>query len=123
MSIEYHGWVVLATSQGDWSDGDFDGGYGQVSKAIASLSHDAGHEPALPDCDVLPKVLYLKGFGVESLDPVFRVIEEVGSLFDRSYGEIAVWEEGCPSNRGGSPFVTRYFLTNGKLTHDGRTGS
>jgi hypothetical protein len=120
MSIEYHGWVVLATSQDDWSDDAFESGYGQVAQAAASLPRDAGHEAVLPDCEVLPRVLYLKGNQVGSLDPVLRAMQQVGGLFDRAYGELAIFEEDRLSSRWDSSVVTRYFLTDGKLTHGRR---
>jgi hypothetical protein len=109
MSIEYHGWVVLATSQDNWGDDDFENGYEGVVQAVERLRSDEGHEPLLPDCDVLPRVLYLKGSQVESLDLVFQAIEEVGALFDRAYGELTVLKEGVlvqrfslGTNRGNS---------------------
>ena len=122
MSIEYHGWVVLATSQDDWTDDDFESGYDQVGQAAASLPRDAGHEAVLPGCEVLPRVLYLKGSQVDSLDPVLRAMEQVGALFDRAYGELTVFDEDGLSSRWDSSAVTRHFLTDGKLTHRGRKG-
>ena len=61
MSIEYHGWIVLATSQEDWSDGDFEKVYNRVTEVVKRLCADMGHEASLPDSDVMPRVLYLKG--------------------------------------------------------------
>jgi len=119
MSIEYHGWVVLATSQDDWSDDDFENGYEGVAEVIERLCPDEGHEPLLPDCDVLPRVLYLKGSQVESLDLVFRAMEEVGALFDRAYGELTVLKEGDLDSCWDSSVVRRCFLVDGKLTHGG----
>jgi hypothetical protein len=121
MSIEYHGWIALATSHGDWSDDDFENGVEQVARAIAYLRPNAGHEPILPDCNVLPRVLYLKGNEVESLDAVLRAIEQVGAVFDGAYGELAVFEETSPSSRRDSSVVTRYSVADGRLSH-GRRG-
>ena len=115
MSIEYHGWIVLATSQGDWSDDDFANGYERVAQAVERLCSDQGHEPLLPDCSVLPRVLYLKGSQVEEFDLVFQAIEEVGAVFDRAYGELTVLMEDGPDSRWSSSAVSRYFLVDGEL--------
>jgi len=115
MGIEYHGWIALATSQDDWDDGDFENGYEAVMQALEHLYLAQGHEPLLPDCAVLPRVLYLKGSEVESLDLVFRVIEEVGAIFGRAYGELTVLEEGEPDGCRGPSVASRYSLVDGRL--------
>ncbi len=120
MSIDYHGWIVLATSHDDWSDGDFENSCERVAQAIAALSPDAGHEPVLPGAELLPRVLYLKGSQVESIDIVLRVIEQVGALFDRAYGELAVFEEDGLCGWWDSSAVTRYLVVDGRLTDGGR---
>lgn len=122
MSIEYHGWVVLATSQEDWSDDDFESGYDQAAQAAASLPRDAGHEAVLPGCEVWPKVLYLKGSQVDSLDPALRAMEQVGVLFDRAYGELTAFDEDGLTSRWDCLALTRYCLIDGRLTQGGRRG-
>ncbi len=112
MSIEYHGWVALATSQADWSDGELESGYQRVAQVIERLCPDDGHEAFLPVCHVLPRVLYLKVSCVESLGLVFRTIEEVVAVFDGAYGELVA---GDSEGRWDSSVVTRYRLADGKL--------
>jgi hypothetical protein len=114
MRFEYHGWVALAASQEDWSDSDFEDAFQQVAKVLTQLRPDEGHEPLLADCDLLPRMLYLKGVEVKSLDVVFQVIETVGRLFDRAYGELSVIE-GELSARWDSSTVVHYFLIRGTL--------
>jgi hypothetical protein len=115
MSFEYHGWIALASSQKDWSDGDFERAFAGVAQVLDSLRPDKGHEALLPDCAVLPRVLYLKGSQVESLEHVFKVIEEVCALFDGAYGELAVLGEvDRPAAREPSQ-VTRHIIANGAL--------
>jgi hypothetical protein len=117
MSIEYHGWIALATSRQDWSDGDFEDGFQQVAKALVQLRPDEGHEPLMEDCELLPRIVYLKGMGAKSLDLVFRVIETVGCTFDRAYGELSAMEHDlrAPWN---SSLVSRYLVINGALREE-----
>ncbi len=55
MGMEYHGWVVLATSSSNWDDGDFEGAFDHIRQLLARLPVDEGHSGLLPDGSVLPR--------------------------------------------------------------------
>jgi hypothetical protein len=112
MTMEYHGWVVLATSQDEWSDGDFEEAVRQVEQVIRTLRPEDGHDPAMPEGELLPRVVYLKGIGVASENTALQVLRKIGEVMDRSYGEIVVFddERGTPLNGG-----RRFYLEDGRL--------
>jgi hypothetical protein len=116
MSFEYHAWIVLATSQINWSDEDFETGYEQVIKAIESLPLIDGHEPILPQSEVLPRILYLKGIHVKSLEPVFQTLRTVAAVFSRAYGEIVIFEENDSCSYPVFSSAKRYYLAGETLS-------
>lgn len=93
MMIEYHGWIALATSQTDWSDGDFDAAFNKVEQVIETLNPENGHDPIFPEATVLPRVVYLKGVGVESEREIISAARDIAALFDRAHGEIVMFDE------------------------------
>ena len=117
MTIEYHGWVALATSQENWSDGDFEEACQQVSKVIRSLCPEQGHDPSMPDCQNVPQMVYLKGIAVESKAPVIRVLEQIGAVFDRAYGEIVIFKGNGDHQYPDWSRITRYRLDSGKVNN------
>jgi len=112
MTIEYHGWVALATSQTEWSDSDFEDAFRQVESLIRTLPAENGHDPIMPEGTLLPRVVYFKGIGVESVTPVVRVVEMIAKVLDQSYGEITVFEEGHGT-------TTRLCLHGGRINNMG----
>jgi hypothetical protein len=117
MAIEYHGWIVLATSQDTWCDGDFEEAVRRVGTALKPLSPELGHDSVMPDAVVLPQMVYLKGSEADSLAPVLSVAREIGSIFDRAYGEILAFDDrGDQQRRWDFSHATRYRLAEGKLT-------
>lgn len=99
MSVEYHGWVVLATSQDDWSDTDFEQSDRRVSDLLRDLSPENGHDPEMPESQILPQMVHLKGSGAESVVPVHQVLEQIGQIFDKAYGELVVFDDQGDQNR------------------------
>jgi hypothetical protein len=116
MSIDYHGWIVLATSKDDWCDNDFDESFRRVSEAIQTLNVEDGHDPVMPKWKLLPQMVYCKGSEVDSITPVLRVVQEIGLIFDRAYGELLVFDDlGDQNHRWDFSLATRYRLTDGKV--------
>lgn len=120
MSIEYHGWIVLATSQDDWDDGDFENAFCRVEGMLERLCPEEGHEALLADCAILPKVVYLKGVEVDSIDVVTNTLAEIGLVFDRAYGELAVLEETDRDECWSPSHIIRYLLVDGELADGDR---
>ena len=116
MHIEYHGWIALATSHDDWCNGDLADAFGRVEEALEQLRPEDGQEARMPDCDLLPKVVYLKGSEAESLDAVLRVLQETCTIFDRAYGELTVFRVEDPNDRWAFSRVTRYPVVDGRIT-------
>ena len=122
MGVEYHGWVALATSQDDWNDGDFEEGFHRVRELLRDLVVENGHEPLMPDGTLLPQMIYLKGSQAGSLAPVLHILQEITAVFDKSYGELAVFDDsGGQSHCFDSAIATRYRLVGGnvlRVDHD-----
>lgn len=116
MAIEYHGWIVLATSQEAWCDGDFDEAVRQVGEVLEPLNQELGHDPLMPDAVRLPQMVYLKGCEADSLASVLNAAREIGSIFDRAYGEILAFDDrGDQRSCWDFSLATRYRLAEGKL--------
>jgi hypothetical protein len=116
MAIEYHGWIVLAASQEAWSDGDFEEAVRQARDVLEPLSRQLEHDPLMPDAVKLPQMVYLKGCEADSLAPVLNAAREIGSIFDRAYGEILAFDDRGDQRRCWDfSLATRYRLTEGKL--------
>lgn len=118
MSIEYHGWVALATSCQDWSDGDFEESFARVRDAIQALAPEQGHDPVMPRSELLPQMLYFSGYEADSIAPVLDVIREIAAVFDRAYGELVACNQPASSVGWDFSFVTRYRLVGGQLTRE-----
>jgi hypothetical protein len=112
MSIEYHGWIVLATSREDWDDGDFADAFDRVRRLLAAMSEESGQCGNMTE-QTLPMTVYLSGYGIESSDDAVRLLKSVSQIFDRSCGELAVYDlasgSWCPSR------ATRIVLSDGQV--------
>ena len=117
MGVEYHGWVALATSQAEWSDVDFDHAVREVGSLVENLSRERGHDPAMPDSDTLPRVVYLNGGDTQSALPAVRLLERIGGVFDKAYGEVVILaDEGAQNEHWRFAEALRYRLVDGTLT-------
>lgn len=115
MSIEYHGWVALATSHKDWSDGDFEEGFQRVRDAIKALATEEGHDPIMPNSDLIPQIVHFNGYHAVSLAPVMHAVQEIGAIFDKAYSELVVFDHADPIVGWDFALVTRHRLVDGQL--------
>lgn len=117
MGIEYHGWVALATSHDDWCNADFAEGFRRVRESLQRLVAENGHDPVMPDWRALPQMVYAKGNEAESAAPVLHVIQEVGAVFDKAYGELVVFDDkGDQNAHFDLALADRYRLIDGGVT-------
>ncbi len=114
-SIEYHGWIVLATSSSSWDDGDFEQAFDQVRQLLAGLPEEEGHSALFPDDSVLPWTVYLKGYDVESVDVPVGIMTSIAKILDGSYGELTTGDADG-AWRCDSAHIRRYVLSNGRVT-------
>ncbi len=114
MSLEYHAWVVLATSDADWGDGDFKLAFDRVEKLLAGLSPQKGHIAIISGNEIYPRIVYLSACDVQSIEQPIEVMKRIAQVFDNAYGELVAGDvtEGdwIPSR------ADRYVLTKGHLT-------
>jgi hypothetical protein len=114
MSLEYHAWIVLATSDADWGDGDFKQAFDLVEKLLAGLSPEEGHSAIISGNEIYPRIVYLSACDVPSIEHPVEVMKRIAQVFDKAYGELVAGDvtEGdwIPSR------TDRYVLTNRQLT-------
>ncbi len=115
MSVEYHGWIALATSREDWDDGDLAEAYERVRRVLPLLNPEEGHWAIMTDAAVLPRMVYLNGFDVDSLDAPKKLVKEIAAVFDRAYGEVGALEMPSLSAPWTPSSVDRYAVVDGKL--------
>jgi hypothetical protein len=73
----------------------------------------------MPDSEILPRVAYLRGCDSESASPAVRLLDQIGEIFDRSYGELVVFDDrGNESEPWDFSATIRYRLVEGKLTNE-----
>jgi hypothetical protein len=115
MTFEYHGWVALATSDLGWDDGDFERGFAKVQEIIARLTPAEGHYALFEETDLLPRMVHLNGCDVHSIERPEEVLKEIALVFNKAYGEIAVFQRGGMQDRWNESHVVRYVLSDGKI--------
>jgi len=110
MSLEYHAWIVLATSDADWGDGDFKQAFDRVERLLAGLSPKEGHSAIMSGNEIYPRIVYLSACDVQSIGQPIEVMKAIAQVFDKAYGELVAGDvtEGdwIPSR------TDRYVLTN-----------
>lgn len=116
MSTEYHGWIALATSRDDWDDGDLEEAYSKVERLLSRLNPEGGHWALLTDSGMLPRMVYLNCFDADSVTVPEELMKEVAIVFDRAYGELAVFNAPTPDALWHPAGVRRYVLAEGKFS-------
>lgn len=112
MRLEYHAWVVLATSASDWDDGEWDRACEKVNQLLARLRLEDGHRVQMSEASQCPTTVYLSGFDVGSVDLVKEVLPDIAIICNASYGELVVY--GWPGPQS-LPSSERYIFTHGKI--------
>lgn len=115
MSIEYHGWIVLATSHENWDDGDLDQAYSQVGQLLARADPEEGHWALLTDARMLPRMVYLNCIDADSISIPADIIKGIAVVFDRAYGELVVFSGPSLDVWWTHSSVERYILAEGNL--------
>jgi len=111
--MEYHGWIVLASSQDDWDDGDFERAFRQTGQLLNDLSAKEGHRAQITDGAIFPRMVHLGGYDVRSIDLPIRIIKSIAKVFDKAYGELA--SSDGTADAWNASHVKRQLLTNGEL--------
>jgi len=112
VSLEYHAWVVLATSVADRDDGEWDRAGDKVNQLLTRLRPEDGHRVQMSEASLCPTTVCISGFDVGSTELVKEVLLKMPAICDASYGELVVFSWPGP---GRLPDAERFVLTNGKL--------
>jgi len=117
LSLEYYGWIALASSHHNWTDSDFADGFARVERLIAQFPANNRHDLFLTDADsLLPRTLWLKGFDINDIAPVFQLASDAANIFDAAYGQIQVFnDQGDPSRKWDHNDIKTYALINQQL--------
>ena len=108
--LQYHGWIVLATSADDWDDGMWEEAIDKVRQLLVQLSPEKGHSGLVPPSDMGWQLVYLDGLTVDSIAPPLEVMTKIVKVCDASFGELVVLHgPDAPS------VIERYRLADKKL--------
>jgi hypothetical protein len=109
--IEYHGWIVLASSRRDRADDDFERGFAQVDEYIKAFGEEAGHAMSITEAGGFMHTLSLQGYTEDTPARLHQLMEFVGGVFDGAYGELLIQQgEGFDWRE-----VRRYRLSEGRV--------
>ena len=119
MSHEYHGWMVLAASQEDWSSKEFDDAFRRVRDLVEELNLEMGHDASMPAPNTFPQMVYFKGSDTEAIQPVFQTVHEIIRIFAKTYGEVVFFDDRDDRNRWWDfSAVIRYRVEDGRATEE-----
>jgi hypothetical protein len=110
--IEYHGWIVLASSHDEWADDDWGRALANVAERVSEFATENGHAVTVTEPTNSMQTLSLHGLTDEPPDRVLQLVEFIVSVLDSSYGEMII----APAVRFDWSAARRYRLSNGKLT-------
>jgi hypothetical protein len=113
MSMEIHGWIALASSANEWGDDDFADAFERVAQLVADLPAEDGYVGVLGDADSFPRMVYVKGIDVDGIDTARRLIQQISTVFDRSYGELAVADCASLEASWSVSNIRRYCIASG----------
>ncbi|HOI54377.1 MAG TPA: hypothetical protein PLP01_03940 [Phycisphaerae bacterium] len=116
MSIEYHGWIALATSRDDWDDGDLQEAYSKVEQLLSQVNPEEGHWAVLTDSRMLPRMVYLNCTDTDSVTVPAALMKDIAAVFDKAYGELAALSVPTVDVRWSPARVEHYVLAEGKFT-------
>ncbi len=114
MEKDYYGWLALASSNESWTDVDYDNAFDMMQKEIQSLEDEERNEIIMPDFQMFPKMIYLKG-NVESFQKVVEFLNTVLGLMDNSFGEVLLYQNEDVNIAWDFSKVTRYQICGGKI--------
>ncbi len=94
--VEYHGWLVLFSSDSSWTDDEWGNVREVVTQMAKDLTEESGHSthvgwPAGGGC-----VVSLNGWTAE-IEPVMERLASIFRIAPDSYGELALFEAEEPS--------------------------
>ncbi len=109
--IEYHGWIVLASSRDKWTDDDWDRAWSMIDEHIKTFEAEDGHAVAVTEPTNSMRTLSFHGLTKDAPDRLHQLMEFVAGILDSSYGELLI----SPSERFDWRTARRYRLSERRL--------
>lgn len=110
--IEYHGWIVLASSRDDWADDDFQRAFSEIDEYIKDFGLEGGHSMGVAEAGGYMHTLSFHGLTLDAPERLHQLMEFVSRVFDAAYGELMIAQGG----RFDWPTARRYRLSEGRVT-------
>jgi hypothetical protein len=88
--IEYHGWIVLASSRNEWADDDWDHAWSAIDDQIKGFGPEDGHAVTVTEPTNAMRTLSFHGLTEDAPERLLRLMEFVAGVLDASYGELII---------------------------------
>ena len=87
---EYHGWIVLCSSDPDWSDDEWHSVHGRLAGELLLLLPEDGHSVGFVEPANAMKTIFLHGYIESGIEAVTQLFLTAVDAAPDSYGELLV---------------------------------
>jgi hypothetical protein len=113
--IEYHGWIVLASSRDDWADDEFRRAFSEIDQYIKDFGLEGGHSMGVAEAAGYMHTLFFHGLTLDAPERLYQLMEFVSGVFDAAYGELVL----AQGRRFDWTTARRYRLSEGRVAASG----